>query len=78
MHIIRTVNTTYLKYKYMGDVPSHWSRYVDDMWVKTKSHGIVPSMDHINSVDKNVKLTKKEMSEKLPFLCCAIKGGRRG
>lgn len=50
---------------YKDDVPSLWFRYVDDTWVKIKSHEIVPLTDYTaqkHSVHRNIKFTGEEMS----------------
>ena len=59
---------------YKGTTPSHWFRYVDDTWVKIKTHEVIPFTDHINSVDNNIKFTREDTKEnRLPFLDCAVK-----
>ena len=57
-----------------GVSPSHWFRYVDDTWVKIKTHEVQPFTEHINSVDNNIKFTREDVKDNtLPFLDCEVR-----
>ena len=40
---------------FKGTVPSHWFRYVDETWVKSKTLEVEAFTKHLNSVDRNIK-----------------------
>ena len=49
--------------------PSVWLRYVDDTFVKILEYFVNEFMEHLNSIDDNIKFTTEpEMEGKLPFL----------
>ena len=59
---------------YTGIPPSHWFRYVDDTWVKTKKNQLVAFFDHINKVNKFIKFTQESIQDgKLAFLDCSVR-----
>ena len=39
-----------------GIGPSKWFRYVDDTWVLIKQSELDKFFDHINNIDKNIKV----------------------
>ena len=54
-----------------GTAPSHWLRYVDKTLMKIKTQEAQGYNVHINSVDRNIKLTREDVSNNsLPFLEC--------
>ena len=58
---------------FRGTTPSHWFRYVDGIWVKIRIQEGKAFMEHLNSVDSEIKFTREDMNEnKLPFLNSVI------
>ena len=43
-----------------GIGPSKWFRYVDDTWVLIKQSELDTFFDHINNIDPNISLPKKD------------------
>ncbi|XP_060756578.1 uncharacterized protein LOC132867614 [Neoarius graeffei] len=58
---------------FSGVAPSHWFRYVDDTWVKIKTHEVEAFSKHINAVDININFTREDVSgNNLAFLDCDV------
>lgn len=53
-----------------GTAPRHWYRYVDNTWVKSRTQEVEAFVEHINTVDKNIKSGGRRRS--LAFLYCAL------
>ena len=55
--------------------PRYWYRFVDDTWVIQQQAHKQPFLDHINSIDPNIKFTVKGNQENgiIPFLDTLVK-----
>ena len=55
--------------------PRYWYRFVDDMWVIQQQAHKQLFLDHINSIDPNIKFTVKGNQENgaIPFLVTLVK-----
>ncbi|KAM9360733.1 complement C5 [Symphorus nematophorus] len=56
---------------FRGTAPSHWIRYVEDTWVKSKTQEVEAVTDHINAVDRNFTC-EDVRGNSLAFLDCAV------
>ena len=56
--------------KYISATPSLWKRYVDDTLTIIKKDHKDPFLDHINSIDPNIRFTSEDQKEdgSIPFL----------
>ena len=57
--------------------PMYWYRFVDDTWVIQQQAHKQSFLDHINSIDPNIKFTVKGNQENgaIPFLDTLVKPG---
>ncbi|XP_060769143.1 mitochondrial outer membrane protein SLC25A46 isoform X1 [Neoarius graeffei] len=58
---------------FSGVAASHWFRYVDDTWVKIRTHEVEAFSKHISTVDININFTQEDVSGNNPaFLDCDV------
>lgn len=56
-----------------GIAPSLWFRYMNDPSVEIRTEEVEAFMDHINTVDSNIKLIREDVKgHSLVFLDCAV------
>ena len=57
---------------YSGTRPKVWLRYVDDTFVVLESEESGQFLQHLNSLDPNIKFTQENLTISLPFLDCLV------